>query len=131
MNFVSALVPLTVWTWKSILMCISLKSLVRSERFVEATRPRTLFGSSAKVSAICTLLNIAGARIEYQAFDFHLSLTLRAVVRARALAIARTPQLRLATTREGAMGKFGGRGVPYMKTCEPSLGPAPPRDREG
>src|SRR5688500_14354386 len=105
MNLVSALVPLTDVTWKSILMCISLKSFVRSDKFVEATRPRTLFGSSARVSAICTLLNMGGARMEYQALDFHLSLTLRAVVRARALAIARTPQLRLATTHEGAMGK--------------------------
>ena len=55
-------------------------------------RPMRELGVSARVSATRTLLKREGAAIWYHVFAFHLSLVLRVVVRARALAILITTQ---------------------------------------
>src|SRR5881628_558999 len=80
-NCVSASWP---WTWLTrnwSLMCILLKSPVRSWTVTSVTRPTSLSGVSVGVSPRTCLLNISGARRLYQTFAFHLSLILRAAAR--------------------------------------------------
>src|SRR6266699_6054479 len=72
------------WTWltrKASLMCILLKSPVRSCTVTSVTRPTSLSGVSVGVSPSTCLLNISGARRLYHTFAFHLSLILRAAAR--------------------------------------------------
>src|SRR5439155_10406032 len=63
------------------LMCILLKSPVRSWTVTSVTRPTSLSGVSVGVSPRTCLLNISGARRLYHTFAFHLSLILRAAAR--------------------------------------------------
>src|SRR5437870_7104752 len=80
-NCVSASWP---WTWLTrnwSLMCILLKSPVRSWTVTSVTRPTSLSGVSVGVSPRTCLLNISGARRLYHTFAFHLSLILRAAAR--------------------------------------------------
>src|SRR2546430_8787146 len=80
-NCVSASWPCTWSTRKASLMCILLKSPVRSCTVTSVTRPTSLPGSSVGVSPRACLLNISGARRLYHTFAFHLSLILRAAAR--------------------------------------------------
>src|SRR5439155_25958116 len=80
-NCVSASCP---WTWLTrnwSLICILLKSPVRSWTVTSVTRPTSLSGVSVGVSPRSCLLNISGARRLYHTFAFHLSLILRAAAR--------------------------------------------------
>src|SRR5437867_12130530 len=80
-NCVSASWP---WTWLTrnwSLMCILLKSPVRSWTVTSVTRPTSLSGVSVGVAPRTCLLNISGARRLYHTFAFHLSLILRAAAR--------------------------------------------------
>src|SRR5712691_7717088 len=81
MNCVSASWPCTWFTRNWSLMCILLKSPVRSWTVTSVTRPTIFVGSSAGVSPSGCLLNMSGARMLYHAFAFHLSLILRAAAR--------------------------------------------------
>src|SRR3990170_4130735 len=76
-NCVWASEPRTSWTRKWSLMCILLKSPVRSCTVTSVMRPATFPGSSAGVSPITWRSNISGATRLYQPFAFHLSLTFR------------------------------------------------------
>src|SRR6267143_2494805 len=80
-NCVSASWPCTWSTRNASLMCILLKSPVRSCTVTSVTRPTSLPGSSVGVSPRACLLNISGARRLYHTFAFHLSLILRAAAR--------------------------------------------------
>src|SRR2546421_3686723 len=80
-NCVSASWPCTWSTRKASLMCILLKSPVRSCTVTSVTRPTSLPGSSVGVSPRACLLNISGARRLYHTFAFHLSLIFRAAAR--------------------------------------------------
>src|SRR5207245_8222911 len=80
-NCVSASWPCTAFTRNWSLMCILLKSPVRSWTVTSVTRPTSLSGVSVGVSPRRCLLNMSGARRLYQAFAFHLSLILRAAAR--------------------------------------------------
>src|SRR3990170_4103771 len=81
MNSVRASWPCTWFTRKLSLMCILLKSPVRSCTVTVAMRPTSFPGSSVRVSPMSCLLNISGARRLYQTLDFHLSLIFRAAAR--------------------------------------------------
>src|SRR5438105_10905819 len=80
-NCVSASCPCTWSTRNASLMCILLKSPVRSWTVTSVTRPTSLPGSSVGVSPRACLLNISGARRLYHTFAFHLSLIFRAAAR--------------------------------------------------
>src|SRR5256712_3323701 len=80
-NCVSASWPWTWFTRKRSLMCILLKSPVRSWTVTSVTRPTSLSGVSVGVSPRSWRLNISGARRLYHTFAFHLSLILRAAAR--------------------------------------------------
>src|SRR6266480_791533 len=80
-NCVSASWPCTWLTRNASLMCILLKSPVRSCTVTSVIRPTSLPGSSVGVSPRACLLNISGARRLYHTFAFHLSLILRAAAR--------------------------------------------------
>src|SRR3989442_7751858 len=80
-NFVGAAWPLTWFTRNWSLMCILLKSPVRSWTVTSVTRPTSLSGVSVGVSPRTWRLNISGARRLYHTFAFHLSLILRAAAR--------------------------------------------------
>src|SRR5713226_7341119 len=80
-NCVSASWPATWLTRNASLMCILLKSPVRSWTVTSVTRPTSLSGVSVGVSPNSCLLNISGASRLYHTFAFHLSLILRAAAR--------------------------------------------------
>src|SRR3989442_3468106 len=80
-NCVSASWPWTWFTRNWSLMCILLKSPVRSWTVTSVTRPTSLSGVSVGVSPRTWRLNISGARRLYHTFAFHLSLILRAAAR--------------------------------------------------
>src|SRR2546421_9314920 len=80
-NCVSASCPCTWSTRNASLMCILLKSPVRSWTVTSVRRPTSLPGSAVGVSPRACLLNISGARRLYHTFAFHLSLILRAAAR--------------------------------------------------
>src|SRR5438046_4497365 len=80
-NCVRASWPCTWFTRNASLMCILLKSPVRSCTVTSVIRPTSLPGSSVGVSPRACLLNISGARRLYHTFAFHLSLILRAAAR--------------------------------------------------
>src|SRR5881628_2786392 len=80
-NCVSASWPCTEFTRNWSLMCILLKSPVRSWTVTSVTRPTSLSGVSVGVSPNSCLLNISGASKLYHTFAFHLSLILRAAAR--------------------------------------------------
>src|SRR3989442_2084163 len=78
---VSASWPCTAFTRNRSLICILLKSPVRSWTVTSVTRPTSLSGVSVGVSPSSCLLNISGASKLYHTFAFHLSLILRAAAR--------------------------------------------------
>src|SRR5207247_2583038 len=80
-NCVRASWPCTWFTRNWSLMCILLKSPVRSWTVTSVTRPTSLSGVSVGVSPKSCLLNISGARRLYHTFAFHLSLIFRAAAR--------------------------------------------------
>src|SRR6266704_1306848 len=80
-NCVSASWPCTACTRNRSLICILLKSPVRSWTVTSVTRPTSLSGVSVGVSPSSCLLNISGASRLYHTFAFHLSLILRAAAR--------------------------------------------------
>src|SRR3990170_2114809 len=93
-NVVRASVPRTSCTRNRSLICILLKSPVRSCTVTSVTRPMTFDGSSAGVSPITWRLNISGASRLNQPFAFHLSFTLRAEVRVGCFAMGSPPRSR-------------------------------------
>src|SRR5438093_4938596 len=104
-NCVSASCP---WTWLTrnwSLLCILLKSPVRSWTVTSVTRPTSLSGVSVGVSPKSCLLNISGARRLYHTFAFHLSLIFRAAVRDFFSAIRASP-------KEGAYLTIPGSAAP-------------------
>src|SRR3990172_832159 len=80
-NWVTASWPWTWFTRNWSLMCILLKSPVRSCTVTSAMRPTIFVGSSERVSPMSWRLNISGARRLYQTLDFHLSLIFLAAAR--------------------------------------------------
>src|SRR3990170_2554831 len=106
MNSVRASWPCTWFTRKLSLMCILLKSPVRSWTVTSAMRPTSFDGSSARVSPTSCLLNISGARRLYQTLDFHLSLIFLAAARVFFSAMRATRRgggyLRVPGERSGA-----------------------------
>src|SRR5881628_2220596 len=79
-NCVSASWPCTAFTRNWSLICILLKSPVKSWTVTEVT-VQDLTGVSVGVSPSSCLLNISGASRLYHTFAFHLSLILRAAAR--------------------------------------------------
>src|SRR6267143_2573258 len=80
-NCVSASWPWTWFTRNASLMCILLKSPVKSWTVTSVIRPTSLSAVSVGVSPRSCLLNMSGARRLYHTFAFHLSLILRAAAR--------------------------------------------------
>src|SRR3989454_4033189 len=80
-NCVSASWPWTWFTRNWSLMCILLKSPVRSWTVTSVTRPTSLSGVSVGVSPRTWRVNISGARRLYHTLAFHLSLILRGAAR--------------------------------------------------
>src|SRR3989441_2767695 len=120
MNCVSASWPCTAFTRNWSLMCILLKSPVRSWTVTSVTRPTSLSGVSVGVSPSSCLLNISGASRLYHTFAFHLSLILRAAARDffSAMQAARRGG-RYLRVREG--GVAGGRSAdPTGETIRPA-----------
>src|SRR3970040_1737023 len=103
-NWVRASWPWTWWTLNWSLMCILLKSPVRSGPVPSAIRPMIFPGSSAIVSPRSCLLNISGGRMLYQPFAFQRSLILRAEVRVFFWACS---AMRAARRRRGYITLFG------------------------
>src|SRR3989442_8862391 len=104
-NCVSASCP---WTWLTrnwSLICILLKSPVRSWTVTSVTRPTSLSGVSVGVSPKSCLLNISGARRLYHTFAFHLSLIFRAAARDFFSAMRASP-------KEGAYLTIPGSAAP-------------------
>src|SRR5947208_4692975 len=109
-NCVSASWPCTWLTRNASLMCILLKSPVRSCTVTSVIRPTSLPGSSVGVSPRACLLNISGARRLYHTFAFHLSLILRAAARDFFSA------MRAVRKGEAYLRVLGWSGVPLNRT---------------
>src|SRR5947208_951057 len=109
-NCVSASWPCTWLTRNASLMCILLKSPVRSCTVTSVIRPTSLPGSSVGVSPRACLLNMSGARRLYHTFAFHLSLILRAAARDFFSA------MRAVRKGEAYLRVLGWSGVPRHRT---------------
>src|SRR2546426_7766768 len=112
-NCVSASWPCTAFTRNWSLMCILLKSPVRSWTVTSVTRPTSLSGVSVGVSPSSCLLNISGASRLYHTFAFHLSLILRAAARDFFSAM-----------------RAACRGVAYLRVGGGTSPRSPPRPRD-